>query len=50
MPHPHRPRLQGGSDVVTRTALKRITWSTYKINQNSDKVCVQLNLLCSLGF
>ena len=30
--------LQGGSDVITRTALKRINWSTYKINQSSDKV------------
>lgn len=32
------PQPQGGSDVVTRTALKRVNWSSYKINQNSDKV------------
>ena len=30
--------FEGGSDVITKTALKRINWSTYKINQNSDKV------------
>ena len=36
-------RPQGGSDVVTRTALKRINWSSYKINQNSDKVGLRLN-------
>jgi hypothetical protein len=30
--------LQGGSDVVTRTALKRINWGSYKISQSSDKV------------
>ncbi|KAI7846328.1 hypothetical protein COHA_000165 [Chlorella ohadii] len=37
--------FEGGSDVVTRTALKRITWSTYKINQNSDKVGVFVSLV-----
>ncbi len=30
--------FEGGSDVITKTALKRISWSTYKINQNTDKV------------
>jgi hypothetical protein len=32
------PWLQGGSDVITRTAIKRINWSAYKINQATDKV------------
>ena len=32
--------FEGGSDVITKTALKRINWSSYKINQSSDKVCV----------
>jgi DNA topoisomerase VI subunit B len=32
--------FEGGSDVITRTACKRINWGTYKINQASDKVCV----------
>lgn len=31
---------QGGSDVITKTALKRINWSAYKINQSTDKVSV----------
>lgn len=51
-PHPVRRRTppatalpcllcsQGGSDVVTRTAIKRVAWSSYKINQNSDKAGV----------
>ena len=29
--------FEGGSDVITRTALKRINWASYKINQSSDK-------------
>lgn len=37
-PAPCSAGLQGGSDVVTRTALKRINWSSYKISQNTDKV------------
>ncbi|PRW61315.1 DNA topoisomerase 6 subunit B [Chlorella sorokiniana] len=37
--------FEGGSDVVTRTALKRIGWSSYKINQNSDKVGVFVSLV-----
>ena len=30
--------FEGGSDVITKTALKRINWGTYKINPNTDKV------------
>jgi DNA topoisomerase VI subunit B len=30
--------FEGGSDVITRTATKRINWSSYKINQQTDKV------------
>jgi DNA topoisomerase VI subunit B len=30
--------FEGGSDVITRTATKRINWSSYKINQGSDRV------------
>jgi DNA topoisomerase VI subunit B len=30
--------FEGGSDVITRTATKRINWGAYKINQSSDKV------------
>jgi DNA topoisomerase VI subunit B len=33
--------FEGGSDVITRTATKRINWGAYKINQSSDKVRVQ---------
>ncbi|KAL6764853.1 topoisomerase VI B subunit, transducer-domain-containing protein [Haematococcus lacustris] len=36
--------FEGGSDVITKTALKRINWAAYKINQASDKVGV----FCSL--
>lgn len=32
--------FEGGSDVVTRTATKRINWGTYKINHTQDKVGV----------
>ena len=38
--------LQGGSDVCTRTALKRINWASYKINQSTDKVGVFVSI-CS---
>ena len=38
--------LQGGSDVCTRTALKRINWASYKINQGTDKVGVFVSI-CS---
>jgi hypothetical protein len=34
--------FEGGSDVITRTALKRINWATYKINQAADRVRVGL--------
>ncbi|KAL0026624.1 hypothetical protein WJX77_011706 [Trebouxia sp. C0004] len=30
--------FEGGSDVITKTALKRINWAAYKINQGSDKI------------
>jgi hypothetical protein len=30
--------FEGGSDVITRTATKRINWGSYKINQGSDRV------------
>jgi DNA topoisomerase VI subunit B len=30
--------FEGGSDVITRTATKRINWGSYKINQTSDRV------------
>jgi DNA topoisomerase VI subunit B len=30
--------FEGGNDVITKTALKRINWGSYKINQSSDKV------------
>ena len=36
---------QGGSDVITKTALRRINWSSYKINQNSDKVGVFVSIV-----
>ncbi len=36
---------QGGSDVITRTALKRINWANYKINQTSDKVGVFVSIV-----
>jgi len=37
--------FEGGSDVITRTALKRINWSAYKINQTSDKVGVFVSVV-----
>lgn len=36
---------QGGSDVITKTALKRINWSLYKINQTTDKVGVFVSIV-----
>lgn len=36
---------QGGSDVITKTALKRINWQSYKINPSSDKVGVFVSLV-----
>jgi len=37
--------VQGGSDVITKTALKRINWANYKINQTSDKVGVFVSIV-----
>ena len=37
--------FEGGSDVVTRTAMKRINWSAYKINQSTDKVGVFVSVV-----
>ena len=36
---------QGGSDVITKTALKRITWPAYKISPTSDKVGVFVSIV-----
>lgn len=36
---------QGGSDVITKTALKRINWASYKINQSQDKVGVFVSIV-----
>lgn len=38
-------RTQGGSDVITKTALKRINWGNYKIAQNTDKVGVFVSIV-----
>lgn len=38
-------KLQGGSDVITKTALKRINWAAYKINQASDKIGVFVSIV-----
>lgn len=37
--------FEGGSDVVTRTATKRISWSNYRINHNADKVGVFVSIV-----
>ncbi|KAJ7980730.1 DNA topoisomerase 6 subunit B [Quillaja saponaria] len=37
--------FEQGSDVVTRTALKRINWSSYKINQMQDKIGVFVSIV-----
>mmetsp|Transcript_25575 Transcript_25575/g.65865 ORF Transcript_25575/g.65865 Transcript_25575/m.65865 type:complete len:665 (+) Transcript_25575:305-2299(+) len=37
--------FEGGSDVITKTAGKRINWTSYKINQNSDKVGVFVSIV-----
>lgn len=41
--------FEGGSDVITRTATKRINWNAYKINQTTDKVsrCLMTRALFS---
>ena len=30
--------FEAGNDVITKTAMKRVNWAAYKINQSSDKV------------
>ncbi|XWS28256.1 hypothetical protein CRYUN_Cryun25bG0050900 [Craigia yunnanensis] len=37
--------FEQGGDVVTRTALKRISWNNYKINQTQDKVGVFVSIV-----
>ncbi|XP_022754303.1 DNA topoisomerase 6 subunit B isoform X2 [Durio zibethinus] len=37
--------FEQGGDVVTRTALKRITWNNYKINQTQDKIGVFVSIV-----
>eukprot|EP00878_Enallax_costatus_P004292 GHUV01004523.1.p1 GENE.GHUV01004523.1~~GHUV01004523.1.p1 ORF type:complete len:513 (+),score=171.62 GHUV01004523.1:484-2022(+) len=37
--------FEGGSDVITRTATKRINWNAYKINQATDKVGVFVSII-----
>lgn len=37
--------MQGGSDVITKTALKRINWASYKINQSADKIGVFVSIV-----
>lgn len=37
--------FEGGSDVITRTAMKRINWGGYNINQSQDKVGVFVSLV-----
>ncbi|KAL5201859.1 hypothetical protein ABZP36_036213 [Zizania latifolia] len=36
--------FEQGADVITRTALKRINWSSYKINQQQDKIGVFVSI------
>ncbi|CAO2832917.1 unnamed protein product [Amaranthus hypochondriacus] len=37
--------FEQGADVVTRTALKRISWNNYKINQTQDKIGVFVSIV-----
>ncbi|CAD7704824.1 unnamed protein product [Ostreobium quekettii] len=37
--------FEAGADVITRTALKRINWKSYKINQTGDKVGVFVSIV-----
>ncbi|GLU24169.1 hypothetical protein SLE2022_401250 [Rubroshorea leprosula] len=37
--------FEQGGDVVTRTALKRINWGSYKINQTQDKIGVFVSIV-----
>jgi DNA topoisomerase VI subunit B len=36
---------QGGSDVITKTAMKRINWALYKINQTQDRIGVFVSIV-----
>lgn len=37
--------FEQGGDVVTRTALRRINWGSYKINQTQDKIGVFVSIV-----
>ncbi|KAF0909784.1 hypothetical protein E2562_000105 [Oryza meyeriana var. granulata] len=37
--------FEQGADVITRTALKRINWGSYKINQQQDKIGVFVSIV-----
>lgn len=37
--------FEQGADVVTRTALKRINWNSYKINQTQDRIGVFVSIV-----
>lgn len=37
--------FEQGADVVTRTAIKRINWNSYKINQTQDKIGVFVSIV-----
>lgn len=37
--------FEQGGDVVTRTAMKRINWGSYKINQQQDKIGVFVSIV-----
>ncbi|CAL5357958.1 unnamed protein product [Camellia sinensis] len=37
--------FEQGADVVARTALKRINWNSYKINQTQDKIGVFVSIV-----
>lgn len=37
--------FEGGSDVITRTAATRISWSNYRINHNADKIGVFVSMV-----
>jgi len=39
--------FEAGNDVISQTALKRINWSTYKINPHSDRVGVFVSIVSS---
>lgn len=37
--------FEGGSDVITKTAMKRINWANYKINQTTDRIGVFVSIV-----